>query len=99
MEARSQLRHRPTIRWEQLFYFRRSARFRQTREVGFGHVTFLCGMTSNVLQVPDRNPPAPGVIRDSRRGEPIMKAAVVNVLSYSPEYQDFAESRRPIGGG
>ena len=30
MEARSQLRHRPTSRWEQLSYFRCSSRIRQT---------------------------------------------------------------------
>ena len=30
MEARSQLRHRPTFRWGQLSYFRRSGPIRQT---------------------------------------------------------------------
>jgi hypothetical protein len=33
MEARSQLRHRPTLDGRQLFYFRRSSRIRQTRLV------------------------------------------------------------------
>src|SRR5271165_340750 len=31
MEARSQLRHRPTFRWGQLSYFRRSGSIRQTQ--------------------------------------------------------------------
>ena len=34
MEARSQLRHRPTSRWGQLSYFRRSGSIRQTNSGG-----------------------------------------------------------------
>jgi hypothetical protein len=33
MEARSQLRHRPTSWWGQLSYFRRSGSIRQTRAI------------------------------------------------------------------
>ena len=51
MEARSQLRHRPTFRWGQLLYFRRSGRIRQTRRRS-GQERFLSRLSHRNDQLP-----------------------------------------------